>query len=55
MDVTNEKSNKQKVEEMDNWYKYGVFVLYLEMAIAIGISIYSIYMAFTGSGTFIGH
>ena len=30
------------------WYKYGVMVLYLEMFIAIGVSIFSIYSTLTG-------
>jgi len=36
------------------WYKYGVFVLYLQMAIAIAVCAYSLYMAFTGTGGFPG-
>lgn len=40
--------------EFEPWYKWGVLVLYLEMSIAIGVSIYSIYMAFTGAGGFPG-
>ncbi len=30
---------KEEEPEMENWYKWGVLVLYLEMAIAIGISL----------------
>ena len=40
--------------EFEPWYKWGVAFLYLEMAIAVGVSIYSLYMAFTGSGGFPG-
>jgi len=36
------------------WYKWGVAFLYLEMFIAIGVSIFSLYMAFTGKGGFPG-
>ncbi len=36
------------------WYKYGITVLLLEMAIAIGVSGYSIYMTFHGPGGFPG-
>jgi hypothetical protein len=36
------------------WYKYGVAVLFLEMAIAIGVSVYSLYMTFHGLGGFPG-
>ena len=34
------------------WYKYGVAVLVLEMAIAIAVSAYSLYMTFHGSAVF---
>jgi hypothetical protein len=36
------------------WYKYGVVFLMLEMAIAIGVSAYSLYMTFHGIGGFPG-
>lgn len=36
------------------WYKYGVTVLFIEMAIAIGVSGYSLYMTFHGLGGFPG-
>jgi hypothetical protein len=36
------------------WYKYGVGVLILEMAIAIAVSAYSLYMTFHGLGGFPG-
>jgi hypothetical protein len=36
------------------WYKYGVAVLLLEMAIAIAVSGYSLYMTFHGLGGFPG-
>jgi hypothetical protein len=36
------------------WYKYGVAVLVLEMAIAIAVSAYSLYMTFNGLGGFPG-
>jgi hypothetical protein len=37
------------------WYKFGVAFLYLEMAIAIGVTVYSLYMAFTGVGVQFKH
>jgi hypothetical protein len=40
---------------VENWYKWGVFVLYLEMVIAILVSLYSLYMAFSGEVTALGH
>ena len=40
--------------KQDGWYKYGVAILYLEMAIALAVSAYSLYMAFTGKGGFPG-
>ena len=36
------------------WYKYGVATLMLEMAIAIAVSAYSLYMTFNGIGGFPG-
>ena len=36
------------------WYKYGVAILLLEMAIAIAVSGYSLYMTFHGVGGFPG-
>ena len=36
------------------WYKYGVAVLLLEMAIAIAVSGYSLFMTFHGLGGFPG-
>jgi hypothetical protein len=36
------------------WYKYGVATLALEMAIAIAVSCYSLYMTFNGLGGFPG-
>ncbi|MDE3114479.1 MAG: hypothetical protein KGL26_02655 [Pseudomonadota bacterium] len=40
--------------EHQPWYKYGVAVLVLEMAIAIAVSAYSLYMTFHGRGGFPG-
>lgn len=36
------------------WYKYGVAVLFMEMAVAIAVSGYSLYMTFHGLGGFPG-
>lgn len=36
------------------WYKYGVATLLLEMAIAISVSFYSLFMTFQGLGGFPG-
>lgn len=36
------------------WYKFGVIVLFIEMAIAIAVSGYSLYMTFHGLGGFPG-
>ncbi|MDE3188800.1 MAG: hypothetical protein KGM96_14905 [Acidobacteriota bacterium] len=36
------------------WYKYGIAVLFLEIAIAIAVSGYSLYMTFHGLGGFPG-
>lgn len=38
----------------DAWFRYGVALLYLEMIIAIAVSAYSLFMAFSGSGGFPG-
>lgn len=36
--------------EYESWYKWGVRVLYVEMLIAIGVTAFALYMAFTGAG-----
>lgn len=36
------------------WYRYGVAVLLLEMAIAVGVCGYSLYLTFHGLGGFPG-
>jgi hypothetical protein len=36
------------------WYKYGVAVLLFEIAIAVAVSGYSLYMTFNGLGAFPG-
>jgi len=36
------------------WYKYGVAFLLFEMAIAVAVSAYSLYMTFNGIGGFPG-
>lgn len=36
------------------WYKFGVGFLILEMAMAIAVSVYSLYMTFHGMGGFPG-
>lgn len=41
-------------QDYDPWFRYGVAILYVEMGIAVLVTIYSLYMAFTGSGG-IGH
>jgi hypothetical protein len=38
----------------DTWYKYGVALLVIEVALAIGVSCYSLYMTFHGIGGFPG-
>ncbi len=47
-------SVKQENVTYEPWYKWGVLVLYLEMLAAVGVSIYSLYMAFSGTGGFPG-
>jgi hypothetical protein len=36
------------------WYRYGIAFLFLEMAVAIAVSAYSLYMTFNGLGGFPG-
>jgi hypothetical protein len=36
------------------WYKYGVAVLFFEIALAVAVSGYSLYMTFNGLGGFPG-
>ena len=44
----------REVARPGGWYRYGVLFLYGEMFIAIAVSAYSLYMAFTGKGGFPG-
>ncbi len=43
-----------RVVPHEPWYRYGVACLVLEMAIAIAVSAYSLYMTFNGLGGFLG-
>jgi hypothetical protein len=47
---------KSSIEAVPNepWYKYGVAALLLEMAIAIGVCGYSLFLTFHGLGGFPG-
>ena len=49
--MTNQASEPTSYEP---WYKYGVAVLLIEMAIAITVCGYSLYMTFHGLGGFPG-
>lgn len=50
----NMTSSSDKAAPHEPWYKYGVAVLLLEMAAAIAVSSYSLYMTFHGIGGFPG-
>ena len=50
----NMSSSSQEVPPHEPWYKYGVAVLLLEMAAAIAVSAYSLYMTLHGIGGFPG-
>lgn len=39
--------------EYDDWYRWGRIVLYAEMVLAILITAFSLYLAFTGRAGFI--
>lgn len=41
--------------EYQRWYKWGQLFLLFEMLIAIGVTVYSAYMALTGAGGLGGH
>jgi hypothetical protein len=41
-------------EVYEPWYKYGVAFLMFEMAVAIAVSAYSLFMTFHGLGGFPG-
>ena len=43
-----------RVARHEPWYKYGVAVLLFEIAVAIAVSAYSLYMTFNGLGGFPG-
>ncbi len=50
-----QENNEEKKEfTPEPWYKWGVVILYIEMIIAILVTLYSLYMSFTGSGGFPG-
>ena len=36
--------------EFEPWYRYGVAILYLEMFMAIALTIYALYLTFSGAG-----
>ncbi len=39
--------------EHDSWYTWGKVVLYAEMALAILVTVFSLYMAFSGEAGFL--
>ena len=39
--------------EYDDWYRYGRVVLYAEMGLAVLVTAFSLYMAFTGTAGFL--
>lgn len=39
--------------ECGRWYRWGRIVLYSEMMIAIVVTIFALYLAFTGQGWFL--
>ena len=43
-----------EIARQEPWYKYGVAFLVLEMAVALAVSAYSLYMTFHGIGGFPG-
>jgi len=46
---------KTETDASDDWYRWGKAVLYLEMAIAILVTAFSLYMAFNGQAGFLVH
>lgn len=49
-----ERRPQPQVEEHDPWYKWGVGFQYLELIIAIAVTLFSLYMALSGTGGFPG-
>jgi hypothetical protein len=47
------KGNSTQPVPREAWYKYGVFILLLEMLIAIVVCGYSLYLTFHGVGGFL--
>jgi hypothetical protein len=39
--------------EHDDWYRWGRVVLYAEMLLAVLVTVFSLYLAFTGSAGFL--
>jgi hypothetical protein len=48
------KAETSESSAHEPWYEYGVAVLLCEMAIAIAVSAYSLFMTFHGLGGFPG-
>ncbi len=55
MAQTTDQPEPVQEDPQESWYKKGVIFLYIEMVIAILVSLYSLYMAFNGMTTAIGH
>jgi len=41
--------------EHDDWYRWGRVILYAEMVIAILVTAFSLYLAFSGQAGFLAH
>ena len=39
--------------EYDDWYRWGRLVLYGEMVLAVLVTVFSLYLAFTGTAGFL--
>lgn len=50
----NTANDQSQAPPHDPWYKYGVAVLIFEMAIAVVVSAWSLFMTFHGRGGFPG-
>ncbi|MFB6120961.1 MAG: hypothetical protein ABEJ68_07605 [Halobacteriaceae archaeon] len=41
------------MSDYDDWYRWGRMVLYAEMGIAVAVTVFSLYLAFSGQTGFL--
>lgn len=46
-------ASERSEPEYDDWYRWGRLVLYGEMVLAVLVTVFSLYLAFTGTAGFL--